>query len=178
MKATYSNMRGSKECKSGEIMVSLDGDDELLGRYVLKMINAKYQEGDYWLVYTSFIQSTLRFGKSKRVSKNFFGGCSKDWTHNWAGEDMVCGSVLEDQGGRPQDFKGRVFSHDIWWSWAFSPVGDGRAKPHILHERNLPLLQSLWEQRWPELRERLRHGAAENLVAPKGAIPAIVEIIW
>ena len=78
MKATYSNMRGSKECKSGEIMVSLDGDDELLGRYVLKMINAKYQEGDYWLVYTSFIQSTLRFGKSKRVSKKFFGGCSKD----------------------------------------------------------------------------------------------------
>ena len=77
MKATYSNIRGSKECKSGEIMVSLDGDDELLGRYVLKMINAKYQEGDYWLVYTSFIQSTLRFGKSKRVSKNFLEGARK-----------------------------------------------------------------------------------------------------
>ena len=74
MKATYSNMRGSKECKSGEIMVSLDGDDELLGRYVLKMINAKYHEGDYWLVYTNFIQSTLKFGNSKPVPKDFYNG--------------------------------------------------------------------------------------------------------
>ena len=36
-------------------MIVLDGDDALIGKYVLKFLNSQYQKNDYWYIYTTFI---------------------------------------------------------------------------------------------------------------------------
>ena len=43
-------------CKAGEIMTIIDGDDYLIGRQVLKVINAEYQRKDLLALYTNHIR--------------------------------------------------------------------------------------------------------------------------
>jgi hypothetical protein len=42
-------------CKSGEIVMILDGDDSLLGREVMSLFNAVYQKNKAGLVYSRYI---------------------------------------------------------------------------------------------------------------------------
>ena len=36
-------------------MLDIDADDELIGRQVMKLMNALYQSSDQWLIYSNFI---------------------------------------------------------------------------------------------------------------------------
>ena len=51
----------------------VDGDDELVGRYVFSLLNMKYQSRDNWLVYTNFFSSDYYYGGSKPLTSDFFG---------------------------------------------------------------------------------------------------------
>ena len=42
-------------CKPREIMMVVDGDDELIGRQVLKLYNSIFQDKDVWFVYSNFV---------------------------------------------------------------------------------------------------------------------------
>jgi hypothetical protein len=44
-----------KHCHPEEIMIIIDGDDELVGRQVFKLFNAAFQSQDAWFVYSNFI---------------------------------------------------------------------------------------------------------------------------
>ena len=55
--ATYNLKQASEECSSGEIMVIVDGDDELVGKQVFKLVNNFYSIENKWLVYTNFFNS-------------------------------------------------------------------------------------------------------------------------
>jgi hypothetical protein len=52
-------------CKPDDIFVIVDGDDELLGRQVLKLFNAKFQEEGLYFMYTNFLSLTGRAGYSR-----------------------------------------------------------------------------------------------------------------
>lgn len=43
---------GFNYCPPNSIQMLLDGDDQLIGKQVLKMFNALYQEHDLWILYT------------------------------------------------------------------------------------------------------------------------------
>lgn len=45
-----------KECRKGEILVAVDGDDELIGTQVFKTINAVYQQTNARVVYSNFLR--------------------------------------------------------------------------------------------------------------------------
>ena len=51
----------------------VDGDDELVGRYVFSLLNMQYQSTDKWLVYTNFFSSEYYYGGSRPLLKSFFG---------------------------------------------------------------------------------------------------------
>ena len=55
--ATYNLKHASEECKTGEIMVIVDGDDELVGKQVFKLINHFYTIENKWIVYSNFYNS-------------------------------------------------------------------------------------------------------------------------
>ena len=59
-------------------MMLVDGDDELIGRYVFKLINFRYLMRNNWVVYTNAIDSSLHYGDSKPVNKNFFSSQSRN----------------------------------------------------------------------------------------------------
>lgn len=42
-------------CKDDEIQVIIDGDDQLIGRQVFKLINAEFQNKDIWIMNTFYI---------------------------------------------------------------------------------------------------------------------------
>ena len=42
-------------CKPGSIMITLDGDDNLIGRQVFKLLNAVYQKRKAKFVYLNFL---------------------------------------------------------------------------------------------------------------------------
>ena len=52
-------------CKPEDILIVVDGDDELLGRQVLKLFNAVYSEKGVWFMYTNFLGSIGRVGYSR-----------------------------------------------------------------------------------------------------------------
>ena len=52
-------------CKGEDIIVVVDGDDELLGRQVLKLFNAVFQEKGVWYMYTNFLGSIGKVGYSR-----------------------------------------------------------------------------------------------------------------
>jgi glycosyltransferase involved in cell wall biosynthesis len=52
-------------CKEEDILIVVDGDDELLGRQVLKLFNAVFQEKQVWYVYTNFLGSIGKVGYSR-----------------------------------------------------------------------------------------------------------------
>lgn len=48
--------RAAKEfCKPTDIFMVVDGDDELLGRQVLKLFNSVFQKEKVWFVYSNFM---------------------------------------------------------------------------------------------------------------------------
>jgi hypothetical protein len=46
----------TKHCDKSGITMSVDGDDELIGRNVFKMTNAVYQRDRIGVLWTSFVQ--------------------------------------------------------------------------------------------------------------------------
>lgn len=58
--------KAAKEhCKSDDIFMVVDGDDELLGRQVLKVFNAAFQREGAWFVYSNFVGSNGEIGYSR-----------------------------------------------------------------------------------------------------------------
>lgn len=75
MYATYNLQNAAHNyCHEQDIYLILDGDDELVGHQVFKLLNAKYQEKDNWIVYTSYFSSKFSYGNSQRVHRDFFEG--------------------------------------------------------------------------------------------------------
>lgn len=52
-------------CKSYQLFVIVDGDDELIGKQVFKLFNAIFQMKDVWLVYSNFITTRGSIGFSR-----------------------------------------------------------------------------------------------------------------
>jgi hypothetical protein len=52
-----SNLRYAAEslCDPHDIFLVVDGDDELIGRQVLKLMNAHFQKYSLWFVYSNFL---------------------------------------------------------------------------------------------------------------------------
>ena len=90
--------RAVQSCDNDEIVVILDGDDQLNGPYVLKSLSSYYNNKDVWMTYGSYIESTskkigiyscplnryiLKAGKIKRESwktshlRTFYAGLFK-----------------------------------------------------------------------------------------------------
>lgn len=61
------NLRNAAKmhCKPEEIFLIVDGDDELLGKQVLKLFNAIFQEKKLWFVYSNFLTTTGGVGFSR-----------------------------------------------------------------------------------------------------------------
>ena len=45
----------SNHCQEGSIVFDVDADDSLVGRQVMKVMNALYQSSDNWFIYSNFI---------------------------------------------------------------------------------------------------------------------------
>ena len=52
-------------CKPQDIFMIVDGDDELLGRQVLKLFNALFQAKKLYFMYTNFLSQSGRVGYSR-----------------------------------------------------------------------------------------------------------------
>jgi glycosyltransferase involved in cell wall biosynthesis len=52
-------------CRSDDIFMVVDGDDELLGRQTLKVFNAAFQREGAWFVYSNFLGSNGEIGYSR-----------------------------------------------------------------------------------------------------------------
>ena len=44
-------------CKEGEILIIVDGDDEMIGRYVLQLFNAFYHQTKSLSIYSNHLRS-------------------------------------------------------------------------------------------------------------------------
>ena len=56
-------------CSDNSIMAVVDGDDFLIGRFVLKLFNAIYHRQDAWFVYSNFLLHISQLGFSKDYSE-------------------------------------------------------------------------------------------------------------
>lgn len=73
--STYNIRHAAQDyCQKKEIMVILDGDDELVGRYVFKLLNYKYHIRDNWVVYSNYYNSDYAYGVSEKLDESFFVG--------------------------------------------------------------------------------------------------------
>lgn len=54
-------------CQPQEIFLVVDGDDELIGRQVLRLYNAVFQGEGSWFVYSNFLTSAGTVGYSRRL---------------------------------------------------------------------------------------------------------------
>lgn len=52
----------------------VDGDDELIGRQVLKLLNVIYQKTGAWVVYSNFITEEGKLGYSRPYPKRIIEG--------------------------------------------------------------------------------------------------------
>lgn len=52
-------------CRPNDILMILDGDDEFIGRQVLKLFNAVFQKEKIWFMYTNFLTSSATLGYSR-----------------------------------------------------------------------------------------------------------------
>jgi hypothetical protein len=64
------------KCKSGEIVMLLDGDDSFLGRQVMSLFNAAYQKDKSGLVYSRYLVITSNNragtgGSSRSIPQEF-----------------------------------------------------------------------------------------------------------
>jgi glycosyltransferase involved in cell wall biosynthesis len=66
MRAMHNLLFAAKNyCKPNDIFLIVDGDDELLGRQVLKLFNAKFQSDGLYFMYTNFLSMAGRAGYSR-----------------------------------------------------------------------------------------------------------------
>ena len=83
-----------KYCRLGEIQYVVDGDDELIGRQVFKVVNALYQKEKLFTLYSTFVIAAgepnapkHRLGKSKELwaqdlqSENFRKTKNRGYSH-------------------------------------------------------------------------------------------------
>lgn len=56
-------------CEPHEIFLVVDGDDQLLGRQVLKLFNARFQETNSWFVYSNFMSFVGNTGFSRPLKE-------------------------------------------------------------------------------------------------------------
>jgi glycosyltransferase involved in cell wall biosynthesis len=78
-----SNLYSAVDCaKPGSIIVTLDGDDWLANRYVLKYLNEIYQDPKTWITAGSYIESVGGKIVRPRVTEDYWTGNirHKDWT--------------------------------------------------------------------------------------------------
>lgn len=77
--ATYNIVHAAHSyCKTDDIQLLLDGDDEFIGRYVLQLNNALYQQNrDLWLIYTTYISNFYTYGESKDINYQLDGWFGK-----------------------------------------------------------------------------------------------------
>lgn len=66
-KYSVNNIRNASRnfCKPEDILIIIDGDDELLGRQVLKLFNSVFQSKGIWYMYTNFLGSIGKVGYSR-----------------------------------------------------------------------------------------------------------------
>lgn len=66
------NIRTAAEkfCKPEQLFLIVDGDDQLLGRQVLKVFNAVFQEKKLWFVYSNYLHSNGDVGYSRPFPKS------------------------------------------------------------------------------------------------------------
>lgn len=73
MFATYSIVNSAFNfCKSGEVQLLVDGDDELIGKQAFSMINNLYTKSrllneEKWIVYSNFKSNLYNYGTSQRL---------------------------------------------------------------------------------------------------------------
>ena len=58
-------MAANEYCKPEDIYIIADGDDELLGRQVLKLFNSVFQKEGVWFLYSNFMTSNGGVGYSR-----------------------------------------------------------------------------------------------------------------
>ena len=65
------NLRNAalKNCRNDSIFIAIDGDDELIGKQVLKLYNAVYQQQQAYVVYSNWISFDMRVGNSYRYDQ-------------------------------------------------------------------------------------------------------------
>lgn len=54
-----------EHCKPWELFIIVDGDDELVGKQVLKNFNAAFQRQDMWIIYSNFVSFRGTMGYSR-----------------------------------------------------------------------------------------------------------------
>jgi|688.fasta_scaffold786780_1 hypothetical protein len=67
--ATYNIFNAAYNyCGADDIQVLLDGDDEIIGRYALQVINSHYHlNPNAWVVYSNYKDNCFTFGRSDQV---------------------------------------------------------------------------------------------------------------
>ena len=62
--ATYNIVHAAfSYCKEDDVQVLLDGDDEIIGKQILKDFNAIYQkDNQIWLAYSTYISNFYSYG--------------------------------------------------------------------------------------------------------------------
>jgi len=64
----FNQRRAANEfCQPEEIMMVVDGDDELLGRQVFRLFNAIFQEKQVWFMYTNYLPNGGYVGYSRPI---------------------------------------------------------------------------------------------------------------
>ena len=54
-------------CKAEDIMMVVDGDDQLIGRQVFKLFNAVMHREKVWFAYSNFLDSSKNVGFSRAI---------------------------------------------------------------------------------------------------------------
>ena len=69
MKAMYNIRNAAKShCDPKDIMIIVDGDDQLIGKQVFKLFNAVFQKDKVWFAYSNFIDiPTKNAGYSRPI---------------------------------------------------------------------------------------------------------------
>lgn len=64
-----SNIRNAAKqyCNADDIMMIVDGDDQLVGRQVFKLFNAVLHKEKVWFAYSNFIDSNKKVGFSREI---------------------------------------------------------------------------------------------------------------
>ena len=74
-----------KHCKEGSIVFDMDADDSLIGRQVMKLINACYQSSDAWFIYSNYLHFNRNYasGLSREIPKAVFAANSYRTSSQW-----------------------------------------------------------------------------------------------